>query len=170
MRTQHLSIFLGLFIGWPVLAQPKQEKSAQEITTIVGEASGIGFRYWLTQSMAVEARAEFGLFPISVVVLNSAYHLSFAQLARKDKKPALLYVGAGVKLGMAIEEQALVFGFAAPLGVSITLGDSAFAAFVEVSPGGLLLQGTLRLDLDACLGVRYLLPAKSKSQPTTKTK
>ena len=162
MRTQDISILMGLLVSWPLLAQPKQEAPPQEITTIVGEASGIGSRYWLNQTMAIEVRAEFSLFPVQAVVLSTAYHLSFAQIARKEKRPAPLYVGAGVKLGGAINEQVVVFGFAAPIGVGLPLGKSPFTAFVEVAPGGLLLEGAVVLDLDACLGIRYSLPSKTK--------
>jgi hypothetical protein len=171
MRTKDISTLIGLLVSWPLLAQPKQEIPTQEITTIVGEASGIGSRYWLNQTMAIEVRAEFGLFPVSAVVLSAAYHLSFAQLAHKEKRPVPLYVGAGVKLGGALNEEVFVFGFAAPIGIGLPLGESPFTAFVEVAPGGLLLEGSLLLDLDACLGIRYSLPSNSKSQdPTKKTK
>ena len=168
MRTQDISILLGLLWGCPLLAQPKPEKPTPQLTTIVGEASGIGARFWLNQTMAIEVRAEFGLFPVSAVVLSGAYHLSFAQLDRKDKRPAPLYVGAGVKLGAAINEQAFAFGFAAPIGLGLPLGESPVTGFIELAPGGLLVEGALVLDLDACLGIRYSFPSKAAQTPSKK--
>jgi hypothetical protein len=166
MRTQDILLLIGLLFSWSLLAQPKKEvkeeivaKPAQEFTTILGEASGIGSRYWLNQTMSIEVRAEFDLFPVEAAVLSSAYHLSFVQITRKEKDPLPLYIGAGIKLGGAIQEAAFVFGFAAPIGIGLPFSDR-LNGFVELAPGGLLVKGAVVLDLDASVGIRYSLATK----------
>jgi hypothetical protein len=136
----------------------KQSKPTPEFTLTLGESSGAGARYWFKPNMAIDMRSEFSLFPVAAVMFNASYHLSFAEVARKDKAPIAVYVGAGLKVGAALNEASLIFGGAAPIGASLPLKEGRLRAFVELAPGVVFLQGVAILDLDALLGIRFALP------------
>lgn len=141
------------------------EKPPQELSVIVGEQSGLGGRYWFSQTQALEVRTELGLFPVQSVMLRASYLISFAQLGLSNGRSLPLYFGGGLKAGIPIEDPAFIFGFSAPLGASVPLGESQAAAYLELAPGALFVDGAFAIDLDAGIGIRYSLKPKAPKTP-----
>jgi hypothetical protein len=142
-------VFLGVFF---VLAGSAVEgRNGWGIGVILGEPTGISFKFWNSSNTAIDAAAAWSFKKEEKLHLHMDYLFHNFKLfkARHGKLP--LYYGIGCRV--KFEEETRV-GVRFPVGICYILRETPIDIFFEIAP---LLDLTPETDFNfnASIGVRY---------------
>lgn len=144
-------------------AQAWQEKIGVGI--FGGEITGISGKYWLNDSMAVDAATSWTFGErddLWYVHSDFLIHQSWFQLS-SGKLP--IYYGAGFRTTLGDED---LFGLRAPVGLEYLLEEAPVDLFVEIAPVLDFIPDS-QFDFNGAIGIRYFFGGRGSGtfvQPT----
>ncbi|MFP4163299.1 MAG: hypothetical protein ACLFQB_01840 [Chitinispirillaceae bacterium] len=147
MRSKLLISLLTLVMAVSVKAQDQRH----ELGIILGEPTGLSYKYWLSPKYALNAASAWSFYPNDYFHLHAdyIYHLNNIFTVSRGELP--LYFGAGAVL--RIGEESLI-GARAVGGINYYFEDVALSLFFELAPRFDLIPST-GAGLNGGIGLRY---------------
>jgi len=154
-------ILAGLF-GLMATSAFAQDKFG--LGLIVGEPTGLSVKYWLDDKQAVDGAVAWSFWDDDGLSLHADYlwhNYEFLNVGETDGKVPL-YFGGGTRLkfrhneGRHHDDNDLVFGLRAPVGISYIFNGKPLDLFAEIAPI-LDLAPDVDLAFSIAVGVRYYL-------------
>jgi hypothetical protein len=124
------------------------------VGVVLGEPTGVNFKYWISQSSAVDGGAAWSIGKHDSLELYADYlsHRFDLFKAKTGKLP--LHFGLGGRLVLEDEDDDSRLGVRIPIGLSYLLVDEPLEFFLEIAPILDLVPET-KFDLNGGIGVRY---------------
>ena len=120
---------------------------------IVGEPTGVTFKYWLDKTSAIDAAAAWSFTSPGAFHIHADYLLhSFDLFTVSGGGRVPLYYGIGGRLKFVSDNTRL--GIRVPVGLEYIFPDGKFDIFLEVVPL-LDIAPETNFTLNAALGARY---------------
>ena len=148
---KQLIISFVLLICFSTISLSQSNKAGLGI--IVGEPTGVTFKYWLDKTSAIDAAAAWSFTNPGAFHIHADYLLhSFNLFTVSGGGRVPLYYGIGVRIKFVSDNTRL--GIRIPVGLEYIFPDRKFDLFLEVVP---LLDIAPKTDftLNAALGARY---------------
>ncbi len=159
------SILLFVFVG--LTAAAKAQSTGFGLGLIVGDPTGISFKYWLTGDRAIDGALAWGVTHGGYFHLHSDYLFHKADLISVSKGQFLLHYGPGIRLRSWSGDEYwhggewhdndgthLDLGVRFPVGLTYLFDGAPVDAFIELVPTLDLVPAT-GFDIDAGIGARY---------------
>lgn len=147
------AVFFGLLLTFntqDLQAQTSTDKGQIGLGIMVGEPTGLSFKYWMGSKTAVDAGLTWSLSGNDAIGVHADY--VWHKWLNVEKGQLALYYGVGAALWVAESNTGL--GARIPVGLNYLFQDAPLDLFIEVVPGLGVLPDT-DFDVDGGIGVRY---------------
>lgn len=148
-----LTAVLLLYIAFTPSALAQQRPLG--VGLILGDPTGISFKYWKSRGNAYDAGATWSLDADDAFQLHGDYLWHNFDLTGEERTP--VYYGLGARLRLGGDQAGL--GARLPIGITHILTQEPIDIFFEVAPVISVLPDP-GLDLEAGVGVRYYFQQK----------
>ena len=144
-----------MFLTAPSSATAQSGNGNFGIGLMIGEPTGISFKYWNSDKKALGGGAAWSLGQYDAVHLHADYlwH-SYSVFEDVEKGELPLYYGVGGRVVLA--ENDAVLGIRVPVGLNYRFEDNPLDLFLELAPTVNLLPDT-DFDINGALGIRIYL-------------
>lgn len=149
-----LFILLACFLLAPSQATA-QDEGQVGLGLMIGEPTGISFKYWTSNRNAIDAGLAWSLGQYDAIHIHADYlwH-NFSTFGEVEEGELPLYYGIGGR--MAFAENDAVIGVRVPVGISYIFEEAPLDLFLEVAPTINLAPST-DFDINGALGIRVHL-------------
>jgi len=162
MRTRHVAPAVLVLVMMVGMAPVARAQGRLGVGVILGEPTGIAWKYRLGGSEAVDG--AIGLSPAD----RFRFHVDYLWEKRSFEETNLrLHYGVGIAVGVGdaeyvslqrgdtyvLEERSLGFGLRGVVGLTYDFARSPFDAFIEIAPL-VILSPAGGFGIDAAIGVR----------------
>lgn len=118
---------------------------------IVGEPTGLSFKYWLTEKTALDAGLAWSFVDENAFQIQADYLIHNFNLIKVSKGKLPFYFGIGGRLKFSND---VILGVRVPLGLAYIFSDEPIDIFLEIVPILDLLPQT-DFTISAAIGGRY---------------
>ena len=147
--TKSIFIIIGFLVLFSGLNYSQDKKIGAGI--IVGEPTGLSFKYWLTEKTAVDAGLAWSFVDENAVQIQADYLIHNFNLIKVSKGKLPFYFGIGGRLKFSTD---VILGVRVPLGLAYLFSDEPIDIFLEIVPILDLLPKT-DFTISAAIGGRY---------------
>ena len=140
-------LILSLIITTGLAAQ----NSGLGIGIILGEPTGLGFKYWTGASSAFDGAVAWSFGKVDALHLHGDMLFHNPDLIKVSQGALPVYYGIGARI--KLEEKSKI-GIRIPVGLSYQFAKAPFDIFLEIVPL-LELAPATDFDLNFAIGVRY---------------
>ncbi len=147
------AVFFGLLLTLntqDVQAQTSTDKGQVGLGIMVGEPTGLSFKYWMGSKTAIDAGLTWSLSGNDAIGVHTDY--VWHKWLNVEKGQLALYYGVGASLWLADNNTGL--GARIPVGLNYLFQEAPLDLFIEVVPGLGVVPDT-DFDVDGGIGVRY---------------
>ncbi len=155
MRSKLLVSLLTLVVAVSVKAQNQRH----ELGIILGEPTGLSYKYWLSTASAIHTSAAWSFFPDQLFDLHTDYQIHLFNTFTMPKGSLPVFFGAGITLRAAADRT--VLGLRAITGLNYYFEKVPIALFCELAPRFDLIP-TTGAGLNGGIGIRYCFNPQSK--------
>lgn len=147
MRTKFLMLLFVLVF----LSTVKAQSSGVGLGLIVGEPTGISFKYWTGSTTAIDAALAWSFIDGGAFHIHGDYLFHNMRLISVPEGTLPFYYGIGARIKTANETK---LGVRVPLGLAYLFQSAPVDIFLEIVP---ILDLTPKTDfaINAALGARY---------------
>jgi hypothetical protein len=147
MRTK----FLMLLFVLVSLSTAKAQSSGAGLGLIVGEPTGISFKYWTGSTTAIDAALAWSFIDDGAFHIHGDYLFHNMRLISVPEGTLPFYYGIGARIKTANDTR---LGVRVPLGLAYLFQSAPVDIFLEIVP---ILDLTPKTDfaINAALGARY---------------
>ncbi len=145
------TIVTGLSVLCLCAAPDAQARDGIGLGIIVGEPSGASMKYWLDDTIAIDAALAFSLSDNNPFEFHTDY-LMHSGMSGKNSSALQSYYGVGARITSDNNDTHL--GIRIPIGVSYMFPDVPVDLFAEIAPV-LDVTPDVDLDLSGAIGIRY---------------
>ena len=146
-KKQIVVLILSLIITTGLAAQ----NSGLGIGIILGEPTGLGFKYWTGESSAFDGAVAWSFVKVDALHLHGDMLFHNPDLIKVSQGALPVYYGIGARI--KLEEKSKI-GIRIPVGLSYQFAKAPFDIFLEIVPL-LELAPATDFDLNFAIGVRY---------------
>ncbi len=147
-----LCLFLMVFaVSTTQTAEAQNRPTNTELGFILGEPTGISFKFWQSESTAIDGAVAWSLGRNEAVHVHADY--LFHNNLDVDQGDLLFYYGPGVKAVFADDPRV---GVRFPLGMQYIIDSTRLSLFFEIAPTFDLVPRT-SFGVDGGLGLRFFL-------------
>ena len=132
-----------------VKAQASTDNGQVALGVVVGDPTGISFKYWMGSKNAVDAGVAWSFQGVDAIGVHTDY--LWHSWLDVDKGRLALYYGVGAKLWVG---DATGLGVRIPVGLNYLFADAPLDLFVEIVPALSLIPDT-DFNGNGGLGVRF---------------
>lgn len=132
-------------------AEAQNNPTNTELGVILGEPTGISFKFWQSGSTAIDGAVAWSLGRHESIHVHADYH--FHNDLDVDQGALFFYYGPGVRAIFANDPKV---GFRFPLGFQYIIDSTRISLFFEVAPTFDLIPST-SFGVNGGLGLRYFL-------------
>ena len=118
---------------------------------ILGEPTGLSFKYWLTEKTALDAGFAWSFVDENAFQIQADYLIHNFNLIKVSKGKLPFYFGIGGRLKFSTD---VILGVRVPLGLAYIFADEPIDVFLEIVPILDLLPKT-DFTIGAAIGGRY---------------
>jgi hypothetical protein len=118
---------------------------------ILGEPTGLSFKYWLTEKTALDAGLAWSFLDENAFQIQADYLIHNFNLIKVSKGKLPFYFGIGGRLKFSTD---VILGVRVPLGLAYLFDNEPFDVFLEIVPILDLLPKT-DFTISAAIGGRY---------------
>jgi len=147
--TKSIFIIIGFLVLFSGLNYSQSKKIGAGI--IVGEPTGLSFKYWLTEKTAFDAGLAWSFVDENAFQIQADYLIHNFNLIKIEKGKLPFYFGIGGRLKFSTD---VIFGVRVPLGLAYIFSDEPIDIFLEIVPILDLLPQT-DFTISAAIGGRY---------------
>lgn len=150
-----LVLACGSLLLAPETASAQNDDGRVGIGLMIGEPTGISFKYWTSERNAIDAGLAWSLGRYDAVHIHGDYlwH-NFSVFDDVEEGALPVYYGVGGR--MVFAEEDAVLGVRVPVGMSYIFEDAPLDLFLELAPIVNLIPET-DLDVNGALGIRVHL-------------
>jgi len=147
MRTKFAMVLFVLVF----LSTAKAQSSGVGLGLIVGEPTGISFKYWTGSTTAFDAALAWSFIDEGAFHIHGDYIFHNMRLISVPEGTLPFYYGIGARIKTANDAQ---LGIRVPLGLAYLFSNAPVDIFLEVVP---ILDLTPKTDfsINAAIGARY---------------
>lgn len=145
------NIILAITITLATFEMSVAQQDGPGLGIVVGEPTGISFKYFLTQTTAFDAAVAWSFYHEGSFYIHADYLKHYFDLIQVEEGKMPLYWGIGGKVILSNES---ILGAHVPLGIAYMFESAPLDIFLEIRPGLNLLPAT-RFDMSGGIGVRY---------------
>lgn len=147
--TKYILIIISFIILFSSLDYSQSKKIGAGI--IVGEPTGLSFKYWLTENTALDAGFAWSFVDENAFQIQADYLIHNFNLIKVSKRELPFYFGIGGRLKFSTD---VILGVRVPLGLAYIFADEPFDVFLEIVP---ILDVLPKTDftIGAAIGGRY---------------
>jgi hypothetical protein len=153
-----MSILRIILIAGCILCAGLTDTKAQHggfgLGIMAGEPTGLSFKYWLSNSSAIDAGTAWSFTDYPSFHLHADYLWHKFDLIPVGKGELPLYFGLGNRLKISSGDDDSEFGIRFPVGWAYIFAEGRFDTFMEIVPVMDLFPAT-ELNLNAAIGIRY---------------
>ena len=142
-------IFIGFIILFASLNYSQNKRIGAGI--IVGEPTGLSFKYWLTDNTALDAGLAWSFVDENAFQIQADYLIHNFSLIKISNGKLPFYFGIGGRLKFSNDA---TLGVRVPLGLAYIFSDEPIDIFLEIVPILDLLPQT-DFTISAAIGGRY---------------
>jgi hypothetical protein len=153
MRVLYVILIIG-FIACVGLTETRAQHGGFGLGIMAGEPTGISFKYWLSNSSAIDAGTAWSFRDYPSFHMHADYLWHKFDLIPVGKGELPLYFGLGSRLKIQSNEGDSEFGIRLPVGWAYIFADGRLDTFMEIVPVMDLFPAT-ELNLNAAIGIRY---------------
>lgn len=137
----------------PVPTQIKQvlNERSMEIGLMLGEPTGVTYKYFITDVNAIDAGAAVSFIPDAVFQLSADFLRHYYHFANVGEGRLPLVYGAGLAVQFRDDTR---FGIRIPVGLTYIMQNLPLALFIDVAPRFDIVPDT-EVSINAAVGVRY---------------
>ena len=146
-KKQIITLVIGLMITTGLVAQ----NSGLGAGIIVGEPTGLCFKYWTGESAAFDGAVAWSFGKEDALHLHGDMLFHNPDLIRVSKGSLLVYYGIGARIKL---EEKSKLGVRIPVGIAYQFAKAPFDVFLEIVPLLDLVPAT-DFGLNVAIGVRY---------------
>ena len=147
--TKSIFIIIGFLVLFSSLNYSQDKEIGAGI--IVGEPTGLSFKYWLTEKTALDAGLAWSFVDENAVQIQADYLIHNFNLIKVSKGKLPFYFGIGGRLKFSTD---VILGVRVPLGLAYLFSDEPIDIFLEIVPILDLLPKT-DFTISAAIGGRY---------------
>jgi hypothetical protein len=118
---------------------------------ILGEPTGLSFKYWLTEKTALDAGLAWSFVDENAFQIQADYLIHNFNLIKVSKGKLPFYFGIGGRLKFSTD---VILGVRVPLGLAYLFDSEPIDVFLEIAPILDLLPQT-DFTISAAIGGRY---------------
>jgi len=152
MRIFHRFIIIAC-IAFAGLTDSKAQHGGFGLGVIVGEPTGISFKYWLSNASALDGGTAWSMYDHPSFHLHADYLWHKFDLIPVGKGELPLFFGLGGRLKIHDDDNS-EFGIRLPVGLSYIFAEGKLDTFMEIVPVMDLFPAT-EFNLNAAIGIRY---------------
>jgi Protein of unknown function (DUF3996) len=143
--------FLIIFITIILTTNISSQSRGIGLGIIVGEPTGISFKYWMSSTTAIDAALAWSFIDEGAFHIHGDYIFHNMRLISVPEGMLPFYYGIGARIKTANDTK---FGIRVPLGLAYLFNNAPIDIFLEVVP---ILDLTPKTDfaINAALGARY---------------
>ena len=127
--SKSIFIILGSIILFSSLSYSQDKRIGAGI--IVGEPTGLSFKYWLTEKTALDAGLAWSFVDENAFQIQADYLIHNFNLIKVSKGKLPFYFGIGGRLKFSNE---VILGVRVPLGLAYLFSDEPIDIFLEIVP------------------------------------
>ena len=147
--TKSIFIIIGFLVLFSSLNYSQDKEIGAGI--IVGEPTGLSFKYWLTEKTALDAGLAWSFVDENAFQIQADYLIHNFNLIKVSKGKLPFYFGIGGRLKFSTD---VILGVRVPLGLAYLFSDEPIDIFLEIVPILDLLPKT-DFTISAAIGGRY---------------
>ena len=147
--TKSIFIIISFLVLFSGLNLSQDKKIGAGI--IVGEPTGLSFKYWLTEKTALDAGLAWSFVDENAFQIQADYLIHNFNLIKVSKGKLPFYFGIGGRLKFSTD---VILGIRVPLGLAYIFSDAPVDIFLEIVPILDLLPKT-DFTISAAIGGRY---------------
>jgi len=147
--TKYILTIISFTILFSSLDYSQSKKIGAGI--IVGEPTGLSFKYWLTDKTALDAGFAWSFVDENAFQIQADYLIHNFNLIEVSKGKLPFYFGIGGRLKFSTD---VILGVRVPLGLAYIFADEPIDVFLEIVPILDLLPKT-DFTIGAAIGGRY---------------
>ncbi len=147
--TKYILTIISFIILFSSLDYSQSKKIGAGI--IVGEPTGLSFKYWLTEKTALDAGFAWSFVDENAFQIQADYLIHNFNLIKVSKGKLPFYFGIGGRLKFSTD---VILGVRVPLGLAYIFADEPIDVFLEIVPILDLLPKT-DFTIGAAIGGRY---------------
>ncbi len=149
-KITRLLLFTLILIFFSITTSAAQDRySEKEIGLILGEPTGLSFKYWRSNKSAIAAGMAWSFSDNGSLHLHGDYVLH--NWLEVEEGSLAFYYGIGGRIRLTDNSE---FGARVPLGLQYLIEDERIGIFFEIAPILDLLPDT-ELDVNGGIGARY---------------
>jgi len=142
----------GLSVLCLCAAPDVQARDGIGLGIIVGEPTGASMKYWLDDTIAIDAAVAFSLSDNNPFQFHADY-LMHSAMSEKNSTTLQSYYGIGARIADENDDDTHL-GIRIPIGVTYMFRDVPVDLFAEIAPV-LDITPDVDLDLNGAVGIRY---------------
>ncbi len=146
-KKQIITLIIGLMITTGLAAQ----NSGLGAGIIVGEPTGLSFKYWTGESTAFDGAVAWSFGKEDALHLHADMLFHNPDLIKVSQGSLPVYYGIGARIRL---EEKSKLGVRIPVGIAYQFAKAPFDVFLEIVPLLDLVPAT-DFGLNAAIGVRY---------------
>lgn len=130
------------------------QESGFGLGVIVGEPTGLSFKYWVERTIAVDGAVAWSLGEDDALHLHVDYLAHNFKLFQIEEGKFPIYYGLGCRIKSGDDDK---LGARIPLGMNYLFENTPLDIFLEIVPV-LDLAPSTELNMNGAIGVRYFFP------------
>jgi hypothetical protein len=131
--------------------ETKAQHDGFGVGIMVGEPTGLSFKYWLSPSSALDGGAAWSFYDQASMHLHADYLWHKFDLIPVKKGELPLYFGVGSRLKIHEKSE---FGIRFPVGIAYVFAEGLLDTFAEVVPIMDLFPAT-EFGMNGAIGIRF---------------